>query len=86
MIMRLTLQEILHTCNNWEEFCRLHGFSEWAVNEGGGDVEVELDAQQTHHLGIITLPEWKVKPKEEVYPPNPSVDARQANQQTKEAR
>lgn len=75
--MRLTLQEILHTCNNWEEFCRLHGFSEWAVNEGGGDVEVELDAQQAHHLGIITLPEWKVKPKEEVYPPNAGGEGRQ---------
>ena len=68
--MTLTLQEILYTCNDWEEFCRLHGFSEWVVNEGGGDVDVHLTEQQAHHLGIITLPEWRVKPRDSVYPPN----------------
>ena len=71
--MTLTLQEILHTCNDWQEFCRLHGFSEWAVNEGGGDVSVELTAQQAHYLGIRSLPEWKVEPRDSVYPPNVTV-------------
>jgi hypothetical protein len=38
------------------------------VNEGGGDVTVSISTQQAHHLGIVELPDWKVKPLEEVYP------------------
>ena len=67
--MILTLKEVLDTCSDWDEFCRLHGFSEWAVNEGGGDVQVSLTTQQAHHLGIVELEIWKVKPRDEVYPP-----------------
>ena len=72
--MILTLQEIMDTCRDWEEFCRLHGYNEWAVNEGGGDVTVSITAQQAHHLGIVELTDWKVKPREEVYPPNDKVE------------
>lgn len=66
--MILTLQEVLDTCPDWERFCDLHGYNVWAVNGGGGHVEVALTAQQAHHLGIMKLPDWKVKPFEEVYP------------------
>ena len=67
--MRLTLSEILHTCKNWDTFCEFHGYSLWAVNEGGGDVEVFLSENQAHHLGIVKLETWRVEPFEEVYPP-----------------
>lgn len=66
--MILTLQEVKDTCHDWTEFCHLHGFSEWVVNEGGGDVEISLTDQQAHYLGILKLPSWKVKPRSEVYP------------------
>lgn len=67
--MILTLQEVMDCCSSWERFCRLHGVSEWAVNEGGGDVKVSLTTHQAHHLGIVRLTDWKVRPVEEVYPP-----------------
>lgn len=66
--MILTLQEVLDTCPDWSKFCELHGISEWAVNEWGGDTEISLTAQQAHHLGIVKLTDWKVKPFDEVYP------------------
>ena len=67
--MILTLEEILHTCRNWEEFCKLHGYNEWAVNEGGADVQVSLTEQQAHHLGIVKLESWRVEDRDKVYPP-----------------
>ena len=66
--MILTLQEISDTCPSWSRFCRLHGYNEFAVNEGGGDVQVSLTSQQAHHLGIVTLTHLKVKPFSEIYP------------------
>ena len=66
--MTMTLSEIMDSCNSWDEFCELHGYSEWAVNEGGGDTEVNLSIHEAHHLGIIRIRSWKVKPKSEVYP------------------
>lgn len=65
--MTLTLQEIMD-CGAWGKFCRLHGYSEWAINEGGGDTEVRLTIHQAHHLGIVRVTDWKVKSFEEVYP------------------
>jgi len=59
--MRMNLQEIMDTCRDWEQFCALKGFDLYAVNEGGGAVEVELTAQEAHILGIVKLPDWKVK-------------------------
>ncbi len=64
--MILTLREIMYTCDSWEKFCQLHGFSEWAVNEGGGEVEVSLTTHQAHYLGIVKL--LDAKPREDVYP------------------
>lgn len=63
--MRMTLQEIMDTCPDWLDACKMFGFSEWAVNEGGGHVTVEITTQQAHQLRIVKLPEWKVdKPKD----------------------
>lgn len=64
--MILTLQEIID-CGAWHKFCRLHGYSEWAVNEGSGDVQVSLTIHQAHHLGIVEMTEWKRKDFDEVY-------------------
>lgn len=66
--MILSLEEILHTCYDWEQFCRLHGFNEYAVNEGGGDVQVQLSENQAHHLGIVNLEDYMIEPFEDVYP------------------
>ena len=52
--MRMNLSEVLHSCSDWEKFCEVKGFSVWTVNEGGGDVEVELTLQEAYDLGIIT--------------------------------
>jgi len=59
--MRMNLQEIMDTCKDWDEFCEMKGYSVYSVNEGGGDVEVELTTQEAHKLGIVTLPDWKLK-------------------------
>ena len=34
----------------------MKGVGYWAVNEGGGDVEVYLTGEEAHKLGIIKLP------------------------------
>ena len=67
--MIMTLQEIFSTCPDWDRFCRLHGFNEYAVNEGGGDVQVSLTISQAYHLGIVQqVPDWKLQTFEEAYP------------------
>lgn len=64
--MIMTLQEVMDTCKDWGKFCDIKGFSEWAVNEGGGDVTVNLTTQEAHKLGIVKLPDWKVKNDNEI--------------------
>jgi len=64
--MTITLQEIMD-CGAWEKYCELHGCSEWAVNEGGGDVQVSMSIHQAHHLGIVKVADWKLKAFDEVY-------------------
>ena len=59
--MRMTLQEIMDTAPDWLKACNMLGFSEWAVNEGGGHITVELTTQQAHQLGIVKLPSHKVQ-------------------------
>jgi hypothetical protein len=49
----MTLQEILDTCPDWLKFCEMKGFDEYAVNEGGGHIEVNLSVQEACKLGII---------------------------------
>jgi hypothetical protein len=51
--MIMTLGEILKTCDDWEKFCDDFGYTFYAVQEGGGDVEVELTLEQAHRLGIL---------------------------------
>jgi hypothetical protein len=51
--MTMTLSEILSTCNDWDKFCDEKGFSVWAVNEGGGHVEVNLTIDEAEQFGII---------------------------------
>jgi len=53
MIINMTLEEVLDKCNDWEYFCKEEGWSEWAVNEGGGDVEVYLTEEQAYKYGIM---------------------------------
>jgi len=53
MIINMTLSEVLDKCNDWEYFCKEEGWSEWAVNEGGGDVEVYLTEEQAYKYGIL---------------------------------
>lgn len=53
MKIQTTLEEILHKCNDWEQFCSDEGWSEWAVNEGGGDIAVSLDEEKAKKYGII---------------------------------
>ena len=50
--MYLTLEEVLHTCDDWQKFCQEKGFCEWVVNEGGGHIEVGLTEEEAHYYGI----------------------------------
>lgn len=59
--MILTLQEVMDVCPDWQKFCDLRGINPYAVNEGGGDVQVSMTVQEAHKLGIVKLPDWKVK-------------------------
>ena len=53
MLISLTLSEILDRCNDWDEFCSDKGWSEWCVNEGGGDIEVTLTEEEAIKYGVI---------------------------------
>lgn len=66
--MILTYQEIMDA-GAWDRFCEEYPVNPYAVKEGGGDCQASLTSQQAHHLGIIRMEAWKVKPIEEVYPP-----------------
>lgn len=59
--MILTLQEVLDTCPNWDKFCDLKGYDPYAVNEGGGHVNVNLDLYTAHILGIIKMTEYNIE-------------------------
>ncbi len=53
MTINMTLEEVLDKCNDWDYFCEEEGWSVWAVNEGGGDVEVYLNEEQCYKYGIL---------------------------------
>ena len=48
-----TLSEVLDNCNDWDGFCDEFGWSVWAVNEGGGDIDVTLTAEEAKRYGLI---------------------------------
>lgn len=49
----MTLSEILQKGNNWEAFCEKYGWSEWAVKEGGGDIEQTLTIKEAKKFGLL---------------------------------
>lgn len=53
MKILITLEEVLDRCNNWIDFCKDFGYSEYSVNEGGGNIEVEMTEEQAKKHGII---------------------------------
>jgi hypothetical protein len=66
--MTITYQEIID-CGAWSRFCELHGVSEWAVSEGGGNCQICLTMDQAYHLDIVKMNGWKgARPFDEVYP------------------
>ena len=48
-----TLEEILHSGNDWDGFCQKYGVNEYAVNEGGGDVEWPILVTDAQKYGLI---------------------------------
>jgi len=54
----MTLAEILDKCDDWDYFCEEEGWSVWTVNEGGGDVEVNLTEEQCYKYGILRKPDY----------------------------
>jgi len=53
MTIQITLAEILHRCNDWNEVCEKKGWSPWAVKEGGGDIVETLTEQEAIDFGIL---------------------------------
>lgn len=52
MKVTATLSEILNA-GHWDEFCQEQGWSEWAVNEGGGHIEVTLTKEEAERYGLL---------------------------------
>jgi len=52
----LSLSEVLDTCSDWDSFCADKGWSEYAVAEGGGDIEVSLTKEEAYKYGILLEP------------------------------
>ena len=42
-------------CNDWIYFCEEERWSEWSVNEGGGDITIQLSEEQCNKYGIINI-------------------------------
>lgn len=53
MKILMTLAEVLDKCNDWDYFCEEEGWSVWAVNEGGGDIELSFTEEQAYKYGIL---------------------------------
>jgi hypothetical protein len=53
MTITMTLSEALHRCRDWLAFCDEFGWSEWACNEGGGDIEVHLSEEEAIRHGLM---------------------------------
>ena len=53
MNIAMTLEEVLARCKDWDYFCEQEGWSVWAVNEGGGDIQVSLTEVQAIEYGVL---------------------------------
>lgn len=53
VLVTITLNEVLEKCNDWETFCQEQGWSEWAVNEGGGNIVATLTLEEAKKYGLI---------------------------------
>lgn len=56
MLIYCTLSEILQY-GDWEKFCKGKEVNEYAVNEGGGDIEVVLTPEEIVKYGLL----WRFK-------------------------
>jgi hypothetical protein len=52
MTITLTLLEAARLCD-WQKFCDVTGFDEYALENGGGDVETTLTEEQAREIGIL---------------------------------
>lgn len=55
MTINTTLGEILRNGNDWDNFCEKEGYSIYCVNEGGGDMEINLTEEQAIEYGLISI-------------------------------
>ena len=53
MHISIKLSEVLDRCDDWLKFCEDYGWSEWVVNEGGGDITINLSFEEAEKYGII---------------------------------
>ena len=49
----VTLGEIASN-GDWDTFCQEKGYSVYAVNEGGGDIDVTLTQEEAIRYGLLT--------------------------------
>ena len=53
MKIHTTLKEVLENCSDWELFCKEQGWSEWAVAEGDGHIDIYLSMEDAKKYGLI---------------------------------
>ena len=59
MKLVMTLSEVQDLCTerNWDKFCEDYGFSQYAVMEGGGDIEITMSPSYAKSVSIMEFPE-----------------------------
>jgi len=55
--MNMRLDEISKCCD-WERFCDLSGTNLYAINEGGGHIDVNLTLEEAEKYGILKIKKW----------------------------
>ena len=51
--IRTTLADVLHSTRDWDGYCEEFGWSVWAVNEGGGHIEVTHTIEEAKRYGLV---------------------------------